>query len=47
MTSVSAARGAPVESFEAAPPRQAGTVVKDEGDGATKLAEFLASKKFI
>jgi len=36
-----------VESFEAAPPRQAGTVVKDEGDGATKLAEFLATKKFI
>jgi len=36
-----------VESFEAAPPRQAGTVVKDGGDGATKLAEFLASKKFI
>ena len=36
-----------VESFEAAPPRQAGTVVKDEGDGAAKLAEFLASKKFI
>ena len=23
-----------VESFEAAPPRQAGTVVKDEGDGS-------------
>lgn len=36
-----------VESFEAAPPRQAGTVVKDDGDGAAKLAEFLASKKFI
>jgi electron transfer flavoprotein beta subunit len=36
-----------VESFEAAPPRQAGTIVKDEGDGAAKLAEFLASKKFI
>jgi electron transfer flavoprotein beta subunit len=36
-----------VESFEAAPPRQAGTVVKDEGDGAAKLAEFLATKKFI
>jgi electron transfer flavoprotein beta subunit len=36
-----------VESFEAAPPRQAGTIVKDEGDGATKLADFLASKKFI
>jgi electron transfer flavoprotein beta subunit len=36
-----------VESFENAPPRQAGTVVKDEGDGAGQLAEFLASKKFI
>jgi electron transfer flavoprotein beta subunit len=36
-----------VESFEAAPPRQAGTIVKDEGDGATALADFLASKKFI
>jgi electron transfer flavoprotein beta subunit len=36
-----------VESFEAAPPRQAGTVVKDEGDGADKLVEFLASKKFV
>ena len=29
-------------------PRQAGTVVKDEGgDGADKLVEFLASKKFV
>ena len=36
-----------VESFEAAPPRQAGTVVKDDGDGASQLAEFLAGKKFI
>ncbi len=36
-----------VESFETAPPRQAGTVVKDEGDGADKLVEFLAGKKFI
>ena len=37
-----------VESFEAAPPRQAGTVVKDEGgDGADKLVEFLVSKKFV
>jgi electron transfer flavoprotein beta subunit len=36
-----------VASFELAPPRQAGTIVKDEGDGAAKLAEFLASKKFI
>jgi len=36
-----------VESFENAPPRQAGQVVKDEGDGATKIADFLASKKLI
>jgi len=36
-----------VAGFEAAPPRQAGTVVTDEGDGADKLVEFLASKKFI
>ena len=37
-----------VSSFESAPPRQAGTVVKDEGgDGADKLLEFLASKKFV
>jgi electron transfer flavoprotein beta subunit len=36
-----------VESFEAAPPRQAGTVVTDEGDGADKLLDFLASKKFV
>ena len=36
-----------VQSFEAAPPRQAGTVVKDEGDGADKLVEFLATKKFV
>jgi electron transfer flavoprotein beta subunit len=36
-----------VEAFEAAPPRQAGTVVTDEGEGADKLVEFLTSKKFI
>jgi electron transfer flavoprotein beta subunit len=37
-----------VESFESAPPRQAGTVVKDEGgDGADKLLDFLAFKKFV
>src|SRR6266568_56207 len=29
------------------PPRQAGTVVKDEGDGGVKVAEFLATRKFI
>jgi electron transfer flavoprotein beta subunit len=37
-----------VDSFEARPPRQAGTIVTDEGgDGATKLVEFLAGQKFI
>src|ERR1700746_909860 len=29
------------------PPRQAGTVVKDEGDRGVKSAEFLAAQKFI
>jgi electron transfer flavoprotein beta subunit len=29
------------------PPRQAGQVVKDEGDGGVKVAEFLAARKFI
>ena len=29
------------------PPRQAGMVVKDEGDGGVKVAEFLAAQKFI
>ena len=29
------------------PPRQAGQVVKDEGDGGVKIAEFLASQKLI
>ena len=36
-----------VEEFADRPPRQAGTIVKDEGDGAAKLAEFLAAQKFI
>lgn len=36
-----------VVDFAAAPPRAAGTVVKDEGDGGAKAADFLASKKFI
>jgi len=36
-----------VDSFENAPPRSAGQVVKDEGDGGAKIAEFLASKKLI
>ncbi|MFL1428984.1 MULTISPECIES: electron transfer flavoprotein subunit beta/FixA family protein [unclassified Nocardiopsis] len=33
--------------FAAAPPRAAGTIVKDEGDGGVKIADFLAEKKFV
>ena len=29
------------------PPRQAGTKVTDEGDGGTRLVEFLAAEKFV
>ncbi|MEU0565765.1 electron transfer flavoprotein subunit beta/FixA family protein [Nonomuraea sp. NPDC005983] len=36
-----------VVDFAAAPPRAAGTIVKDEGDGGVKAADYLASKKFI
>jgi electron transfer flavoprotein beta subunit len=36
-----------VADFAARPPRAAGTVVTDEGDGGTKLAEFLSAQKFI
>lgn len=36
-----------VKSVTARPPRQAGVKVVDEGDGGVKLAEFLASQKFI
>jgi electron transfer flavoprotein beta subunit len=36
-----------VVSFAQRPPRQAGTIVTDEGDGGTKAAEFLAARKFI
>ena len=42
-----AAAGSAVVSFEKAPPRQAGTVVTDDGDGGTKAAGFLAERKFI
>ena len=33
--------------FEARPPKPAGTVVVDEGDGGVKLAEFLVSHKLV
>ncbi|MGI9006228.1 MAG: electron transfer flavoprotein subunit beta/FixA family protein [Streptosporangiaceae bacterium] len=36
-----------VTSFARRPPRQAGTVVTDEGDGGGKAAGFLAERKFI
>jgi electron transfer flavoprotein beta subunit len=33
--------------FAKRPPREQGEIVKDEGDGGTKLAEFLAARKFL
>ena len=36
-----------VESFAKRPPRAHGQVVTDEGDGGTKLAEFLSAQKFV
>ena len=36
-----------VNDFAARPPRQAGQIVKDEGDGGSKAAGFLAERKFI
>jgi electron transfer flavoprotein beta subunit len=42
-----AAAWSEVVDFASAPPRAAGTIVKDEGDGGAKAADFLASKKFI
>jgi electron transfer flavoprotein beta subunit len=36
-----------VESTTPRPPRTAGEIVTDEGDGGAKLVEFLASKKFV
>ncbi len=36
-----------VVDFAVRPPRQAGQIVKDEGDGGSRVAEFLASQKFL
>ncbi|MEP6598120.1 MAG: electron transfer flavoprotein subunit beta/FixA family protein [Actinomycetota bacterium] len=36
-----------VVSFEVAPPRQAGQVIKDDGEAAARIVEFLASKKLV
>jgi electron transfer flavoprotein beta subunit len=42
-----AAAATEVVSFAKRPPRQAGTIVNDDGDGGVKAAEFLAAQKFI
>jgi electron transfer flavoprotein beta subunit len=39
--------GSSVAEFAARPPKQAGQIVKDEGDGGVKLAEYLASQKIV
>ena len=36
-----------VADFAARPPKAAGTVVTDEGDGGAKVAAFLSEQKFI
>jgi electron transfer flavoprotein beta subunit len=36
-----------VVDFAEAPARSKGEIVTDEGDGGVKIAEFLASKKFV
>ena len=36
-----------VNDFAARPPRSAGVIVKDEGDGGSNAAGFLAERKFI
>jgi electron transfer flavoprotein beta subunit len=42
-----AGAGSEVVDFAERPPRQAGVIVKDEGDGGVKAADFLAAQKFI
>jgi electron transfer flavoprotein beta subunit len=42
-----AGAGTEVVDFAQRPPRQAGVIVKDEGDGGVKAADFLAAQKFI
>jgi electron transfer flavoprotein beta subunit len=36
-----------VVEFADAPPRAAGQVVTDDGNGGVKIAEFLSTQKFI
>ena len=42
-----AAAGQTITSVEPAPERAAGEVVRDEGDGAKRIADFLSAKKVI
>jgi electron transfer flavoprotein beta subunit len=42
-----AGTGTEVVDFAQRPPRQVGVIVKDDGDGDVKIAEFLAAQKFI
>jgi electron transfer flavoprotein beta subunit len=39
--------GSAVGEFAARPPKAAGQIVKDEGDGGVKLADYLASQKLV
>jgi electron transfer flavoprotein beta subunit len=36
-----------VEDITARPPRQAGQIITDEGDGGTKLVAYLAGAKLV
>jgi electron transfer flavoprotein beta subunit len=42
-----AAAATEVVSWAKRPPRQAGTIVPDEGDGGAQAAEYIAAQKFI
>jgi len=42
-----AAAATAVVDFAARPPKAAGVTVSDDGDGGTKIAEFLSTNKFI
>jgi electron transfer flavoprotein beta subunit len=39
--------GTSVADVTARPPKQAGQIVKDEGDGGSKLADFLVAQKIV
>lgn len=42
-----AAAWSAVEDFAARPPKPAGTIVADEGDGGARIASYLTEQKFI